>query len=225
MNAKIEYYKQLQQISVGLIRWMLYIMLRSMQATLAPWKPRDDADQINALDRNKNQMENSSRNLIILKAKKRYLVHLRQESTDANLPRTCLICQHSFEIGALTVCGHVYCKECMHLWWKEHRNCPMCKRSLKRNEFQQITYVVKRYFAFLKPADSWISCRYKPREVLLEEEPTTIDNIDQDQSSRSEIYSTIQSEILNQIKEIDLNGSYSCKVDNSTLMNPSQFSI
>lgn len=44
-----------------------------------------------------------------LRAKARYLLHLRSETNDGDTGKICVICQQSFEIGALTVCGHQFC--------------------------------------------------------------------------------------------------------------------
>ena len=47
-----------------------------------------------------------------LKSKGRYLVHLRDEATEADSHKLCIICQQHFEIGLLTTCGHSYCAQC-----------------------------------------------------------------------------------------------------------------
>ena len=124
MNSRLEYYRQLQQIS----------------DTVAP---REDDLDGEALDTMLENMIANERRLqartATLKARGRYLVHLRQESTQDDTPRLCVICQQPFEIGALTSCGHSYCKDCLRLWWGAHRNCPTCKKHLSRNDFHQIT--------------------------------------------------------------------------------------
>ncbi|EHK99867.1 putative Uncharacterized ATP-dependent helicase [Glarea lozoyensis 74030] len=53
------------------------------------------------------------------KSKRRYLLHLKMEAANPQEQRICVICREGFEIGALTVCGHQYCKECIQLWWSE----------------------------------------------------------------------------------------------------------
>ena len=126
MNARLEFYRQLQQIS----------------DTVAPYE--EDLD-LAARDRALSSMKGTERKLeariAALKAKGRYLEHLRDESTANETQRMCIICQQPFEVGALTLCGHSFCKECLRLWWSAHRNCPMCKKHLSRNDFHQITYV------------------------------------------------------------------------------------
>ena len=127
MNARLEYYRQLQTISDA----------------VAPYE--EDLDE-ETLARTLTEMEEHENRLqariSTLKARGRYLVHLRDESTTDVAQRFCIICQQPFEVGALTSCGHSYCKECLRLWWKTHRNCPTCKKTLSRNDFHQITYAV-----------------------------------------------------------------------------------
>lgn len=126
MNARLEFYRQLQQIS----------------DTVAPYE--EDLNQEardSALSTMKGTETKVEARIATLKAKSRYLEHLRYESTANGTQRMCIICQQPFEVGALTSCGHSYCKECLRLWWSAHRNCPTCKKHLSRNDFHQITYV------------------------------------------------------------------------------------
>ncbi|KAH0566126.1 hypothetical protein GP486_000487 [Trichoglossum hirsutum] len=122
MNARLEYYRQLQQIS----------------DTVAPLEDQQQRGSMVLSKMLKNEEKLESK-VASLKAKHRYLIHLRQESSSQDTHRTCVICQQAFEIGALTVCGHQYCKECMRLWWNEHKSCPICKKHLSLNDFHQIT--------------------------------------------------------------------------------------
>ncbi|OAX83468.1 hypothetical protein ACJ72_02170 [Emergomyces africanus] len=126
MNRRLEYYRQLQQIS----------------DTVAPYdedskgEPLDDVLFGNSLDSEHKIQEKISS----LRSKHRYLIHLRDESGAQESARICVICQSNFEIGVLTVCGHKYCKDCLQFWWRQHRTCPMCKIRLKSTDFYQITY-------------------------------------------------------------------------------------
>lgn len=94
--------------------------------------------------------------------------------------------------GVLTVCGHMYCAECLRLWRAAHHNCPMCKRPLGTRDFHQITY--------------------KPQQLVAQEEESHI-KLDQEGHSQNAIYSDISSGDLNQINSIDLHGSYGTKID------------
>ncbi|EAW11144.1 putative SNF2 family helicase/ATPase [Aspergillus clavatus NRRL 1] len=178
MNNRLEYYRQLQQIS----------------DTVAPY---DEESVGKPLDENlfaaKLKQENDiDAKISSLRSKHRYLLHLRDESGADTSARICVICQSSFEIGVLTVCGHKYCKDCLRLWWNQHRTCPTCKRRLKVNDFHQITY--------------------KPEEFVVQEEKSPA-KIEPGRSSNNFIYADISSGTLKEIKNIDLDGSFGTKID------------
>lgn len=129
MNSRLEYYRQLQQIS----------------DTVAPYEPNFNEETIATALATMQVAEMELRDRIaILKARDRYLLHLRDEATLSGSQRLCIICQQIFEMGVLTSCGHSYCVECLRLWWGAHRNCPTCKKHLSRNDFHQITYLFPR---------------------------------------------------------------------------------
>ena len=124
MNARLEYYRQLQTISDA----------------VAPYEEVVDDDALRAaIIKIKETEVRLQAKIATLKARGRYLMHLRAESTIEDVQRKCIICQEQFEIGALTSCGHSYCKECLRLWWNAHRNCPTCKKHLSRSDLFQIT--------------------------------------------------------------------------------------
>ena len=126
MNLRLEYYRQLQQIS----------------DTVAPYEEDFGEEARNLILLDKKAAESRAQARIArLKSKGRYLVHLRDDATNAESQKLCIICQQPFEVGILTSCGHSYCIECLRLWWASHRNCPTCKKHLTRNDFHQITYV------------------------------------------------------------------------------------
>lgn len=98
MNTRLEYYRQLQQVS----------------DSVAPYEgPVNDRVLDTMLE---NEVKLSQR-IATAKAKRRYLEHLRQEASNPDEQRICVICRETFEIGAITVCGHQYCKECIGEWW------------------------------------------------------------------------------------------------------------
>ncbi|KAL1304619.1 hypothetical protein AAFC00_003586 [Neodothiora populina] len=189
MNQRLEFYRQLQYIS----------------DTVAPYKEElDETLDKKALEIAEKSQEAKARILAQLKTKQRFLHHLRDESnSSSDAERVCVICQCSFEQGVLTVCGHQYCKECIQHWWKAHRTCPVCKRRLHGADFHDITY--------------------KPREMRAQEEEHTgsdlpsPDRSEATGSRASSLYSSLYSDIgtgtLDQIKSIDLNGSYGTKID------------
>ncbi|KAJ5736692.1 uncharacterized protein N7483_001817 [Penicillium malachiteum] len=178
MNNRLEYYRQLQQIS----------------DTVAPYDEESAGkpmDELLFLTKIKSE-EALEGKISSLKSKRRYLIHLRDESGSEDTNRICIICQSSFEVGVLTVCGHKYCKDCLQMWWRQHRTCPICKKSLKLSDFHQITY--------------------KSQELVAQEEqPAT--KFDHEHHPKNAIYSDISSGVLNEIKNIDLDGSFGTKID------------
>ena len=109
MNQRLEFYRQLQHIS----------------DTVAPWREELDEElDVAALQAQGAQEESAVRRLATFRTKKRFLLHLRNENNQEG-ERICVICQADFEVGVLTICGHQYCKECIRLWWHQHRNCPV----------------------------------------------------------------------------------------------------
>ncbi|MCJ1400590.1 hypothetical protein MMC11_003796 [Xylographa trunciseda] len=178
MNARLEYYRQLQTISDA----------------VAPYEEELDEDALKAaiVKIKENEVKMQAK-IATLKARGRYLVHLRAESTTDDVQRKCIICQEQFEIGALTSCGHSYCKECLRLWWNAHKNCPTCKKHLSRSDLFQITY--------------------KPQEMTVQEEAQLSTSDSESDSATSSIYSGINSLTLNQIKNIDVEGSFGSKID------------
>ncbi|KAL3441155.1 SNF2 family N-terminal domain-containing protein [Aspergillus insuetus] len=178
MNHRLEYYRQLQQIS----------------DTVAPYdeesagKPLDHELFNSKLE----QEEAFDAKISSLRAKGRYLIHLRDESGADETSKICIICQTGFEIGVLTVCGHKYCKDCLRLWWRQHRTCPVCKMRLKANDFHQITY--------------------KPQEFVVQEEKPS-QSLDLGRQSHNSIYTDISSGTLHEIKNIDLKDSFGTKID------------
>ncbi|KAH0024868.1 hypothetical protein KCU78_g4913, partial [Aureobasidium melanogenum] len=183
MNKRLDFYRQLQVIS----------------DTVAPYKEDwDDTLDVGALIAATRRHETQTKALAALKTKNRFLLHLREESTNSQeTQRICVICQGSFEQGVLTVCGHQYCKECINHWWSSHRTCPVCKRHLVLADFHQITY--------------------KPQELLAQEEQSEPSSPSQGSSKSatpgSTLYADISTDTLAQIKSIDLNGSFGTKID------------
>lgn len=97
-----------------------------------------------------------------------------------------------FLLGVLTVCGHKFCKDCLRLWWRQHRSCPICKVRLSANEFHDITY--------------------KPSEIVVQEEKTPT-HLEPGHSAKNAIYSNIKTRDLQEIKDVEIEGSFGTKID------------
>lgn len=183
MNSRLDYYRALQKIS----------------DMVAPYDEEHIGEPVNMTiykTMETSEMKVSDK-LSTLLSKQRYLLHLKAESSSQS-PRICTICQCEFEIGTLTVCGHQFCKECIQLWYGEHRNCPVCKRRLVSTDFHDITY--------------------KPAEMAVQAESplsnTNSQTLGNEKALNQSIYSDISSSTLNEIKNIDIQGaSFGSKVD------------
>ena len=183
MNARLDYYRALQKIS----------------DTVAPYDEENIGNPLDerAFDQLRHSEETVSEKVASLVSKRRYLMHLKTESS-SQAPRLCTICQCEFEVGTLTVCGHQFCKECIQLWWHEHRNCPICKKRLHLADFHDISY--------------------KPAEMFVQAETPSPGSASpascSDGSLSQSIYSDISTKTLNEIKNVELPGaSFGSKVD------------
>ncbi|CZR57904.1 related to S.pombe rad8 protein and Rdh54p [Phialocephala subalpina] len=178
MNYRLSYYRQLQEISDMII-------------------PYEGPNDESILAKMLKDEEAIIRKIAVAKSKRRYLEHLRLEATNPQEQKICVICRESFEVGALTVCGHQYCKECIRLWWNAHRNCPVCKKKLTLNDLHEITY--------------------KNQGLTVETED--VHDASHERSSpsknrKSAIYSEFSKAKLAEIKQIELDGPcFTTKVD------------
>ncbi|KAJ5894393.1 hypothetical protein N7495_006084 [Penicillium taxi] len=177
MNVRLEYYRHLQQIS----------------DTVAPYdeensgKPMDEALFASKL----KQEEALEGKIASLKSKRRYFIHLRDDSGAEDSSRVCIICQSGFQAGVLTVCGHKYCSDCIGMWLGQNRTCPVCKKPLRRNDFHRITY--------------------NPQDLVAQEEEEHV-KLDGGHSKNA-IYTDISSGLLKEIKNIQLHDSFGTKID------------
>jgi E3 ubiquitin-protein ligase SHPRH len=194
MNNRLEYYRGLQKIS----------------DTVAVYEPtgNEAENPVNfaeyaLLVKNEQQKEAKISTLL---SKHRYLGHLKAEQSASGAQRICVICQSPFENGTLTVCGHVYCRECILQWWNHHRSCPTCKRHLKSTDFHDITY---------KPQDLVVQKETEPDSEAPARPVSAASWKSEERPAATRIYSDISTTTLNEIKNIELRqGSYfGTKVD------------
>ncbi|RYO84363.1 hypothetical protein DL766_007650 [Monosporascus sp. MC13-8B] len=123
MNARIEYYRQLQAVS----------------DTVAVREQEENEDTDTIMKNLLNEEQSAQRRFTAAQSKHRYLLHLKEAGQTSNEPKICVICQSDFTLGVLTVCGHQFCKDCMSLWFKAHHNCPVCKKHLTLAMLHDIT--------------------------------------------------------------------------------------
>ncbi|KAI8965687.1 SNF2 family N-terminal domain-containing protein [Daldinia sp. FL1419] len=182
MNARVEYYRQLQGISDNVAQLEV-----------------DQTSDVDYLQREILQKENIlQKKFAVALPKHRYLIHLREAGQ--NTEEVCVICQCTFTLGVLTVCGHHFCKECIILWLDKSHNCPTCKTRLSKSMLHDITL--------------------KKQELRFHQEHSQENSQGSDEANaltklkRLGIYSEFSSDKLETIKTINLNGpSFATKID------------
>jgi len=207
-NQRLEFYRQLQELSDA----------------VEPLKDElDETLDLTALESVMRREELQATSLAKLQTQNRYLLSLRDETGHNSGPKICVICQFPFEYGVLTVCGHQFCKECIHHWWTEHKTCPVCKRVLGRSvDFHSITYRPQELRAQEEKPQSQSQSQSQSSTSPLNSSPTSTRTMSptsnssppsaKDSASTS-IYTSIDPAHLTQIKSIDLPISYGTKID------------
>ncbi|KAF2757096.1 hypothetical protein EJ05DRAFT_55747 [Pseudovirgaria hyperparasitica] len=184
MNRRIAFYAQLQQIS----------------DTVAPYKEEmDERLDRQALGEHEKKEEKITKQLASLRTRRRFLHHLKHESNTEDGPRSCAICTGLIEIGSLTSCGHVFCKECLRMWYRSHRSCPQCRKHLTIEDFQDITYRPQELQAI--------------QEDMGQLEQASSSASGTPMSNLSSLYSDMSGTTMQEIKGVELNGSYGTKID------------
>ncbi|XP_076603849.1 nuclear factor 7, brain-like [Chaetodon auriga] len=66
---------------------------------------------------------------------------------------SCSVCHNVFRDPVVLSCSHSFCKVCLKTWWRERRECPLCKRRSSRDE-PPLNLVLKNLCeAFLQQRD------------------------------------------------------------------------
>ena len=188
MNSRVDYYRQLQHIS------------DTVQPHEKDYSDTERQSELAKLFQKETKIQEKSGNL---KSKARYFIHLRDEALAAETGSTrfCIICQSDFDIGVLTVCGHMYCRDCWRLWMKSSRVfCPTCKKALdwyKTNDIRPFSV-------------------HASNDTLEEESSSPSSASSGGITTKDGIYTSIESAILNDIRGIDLSKRYGTKIDTLT---------
>lgn len=173
-----------------------YRQLQNISDAVAPLQEEmDERIDVAALQVQKRSEEEHQSKLDSLITRRRYLQHLKADAS-GETERMCIICQCPFEMGVLTVCGHQYCRECLLHWYRNHRSCPLCKRKLKSKDFHTVMY--------------------KPQELRAQEETASHAPEEGDSpssSTKTSIYSQVSQKTLDEIKAVDLRGTFGTKLD------------
>ncbi|KAK6080242.1 SNF2 family domain-containing protein [Seiridium cupressi] len=113
MNARVEYYRQLQAVS----------------DTVANWE-REESDDDEALMRGLvDEAAKAQQKMEAAIATQRYQVHLKNQSQGPS-KKTCPICTDTYTVGVLTPCTHEFCADCIKTWVAAHHRCPLCKKPI-----------------------------------------------------------------------------------------------
>lgn len=187
-NARVEYFKQLQQISDGVKMPNYGINVEDI-----------DVNKVDGLILVLLKTYNSLLSKLDKAVSKfRYLKSLACEdfptiATHSTKPANmfeCVICRSTITIGSLTHCGHKYCKDCLEQWLKARGNCPMCKTPISFQTIHNFTH----YAPNLK------ATRFN-----------NVKNVKH--ANLYSIYKHMDSNLVADIQNIHLKDSYSSKVD------------
>lgn len=194
-NSRVEYFKQLQQIS------------DTVQNSAYPYTHTDlDGDKITGhLKFHLDFLSNVNNSLLRLASRQGYLDSLvrvdhkeggKREDKEASLDETiCLICQGEIIVGSLAPCGHRFCKLCLNEWLYRSPTCPLCKSYTNRESIYNFT---------LYRAD-----------IKAEKVPNLHINLtnNSDHDELHQVYKTSDPATLKKIQNIQLDNSYGSKVD------------
>ena len=186
-NCRIDYYKQLQQIS-DTVQTSDFHMNRE---ELVISKIMTKLVSYGLLHKHlKFKMDKSV-------AKFRYLRGLTGSdediiNKDEDEALMCIICRSTITIGSLTQCGHKYCKDCLEQWLRNSHSCPMCKSVITTSSVYNFTH-------------------HKPD--LKANKVEDANTVDKNNNILYSIYKPISKDIIDEIQLIKLKQSYSSKVN------------
>ncbi|PVH17708.1 uncharacterized protein CXQ87_000601 [Candidozyma duobushaemuli] len=195
-NARVEYFKQLQQISDS-VQGKTYC---TEQDALEPKKVDSEVAShlmlFTAAQRRLTRAVSRLRYLSTLIPKNEALKQEAEESTDDS--NDCVICQSQIVVGSLTPCGHKFCKACLEEWLKARSSCPICKTYTTRDTVHHFTH----YKSDLKaqPVENGTHDTSSHKETA-------------ESAAVHQIYKQLDDETLRRISSIKLKNSYGSKVD------------
>jgi len=166
----------------------LWILL-TFQDTVENYSGENPDEDLRKLTEQERQLEPKlARN----RARKRYLQELKSWESKIDQERLCVICQSSFDVGALTKCGHLFCFACLQIWLKTHHTCPVCKERLWHNDWHKIAA--------------------QKTDVVLR----GTESSHHDHTFSQAIYEAVDRKVLQQIQLVQLKASFGSKIDNLT---------
>lgn len=216
-NARLDYYRQFQAISDHVEQ---FTVLKKPKPTLIGQQLDELLDRARGrergieLEESDISNEERSRRVASILAKVKHDVHKSTNAINAGQTRSrylkflgqgwsdgpseCLICLEAVELGAFTVCGHIFCRHCFLRWFGANGTCPICKTWLPNgNAFRTIDLSTR---SSDKEASDRKSSSAVPSHVNDEHDPKTI-------------YRTLDDDTKRMIGSIELKRSYSTKID------------
>ncbi|ANZ74908.1 BA75_03286T0 [Komagataella pastoris] len=178
-NSRVNYFKGLQQISENVM----------------PYTPigLDPAAQLRGAEAEENRYK---RQVAQAQLRSNYLRSLGNNA-ESNDERLCIICRSDITIGALTKCGHQYCKDCLKEWLKKSSTCPLCKAHLDHFSIYFFTFTrddLKASLLTANEADAETEKEEFKKEIY-------------------SIYKPMNDETLQEIQDIPIQKMYGSKVD------------
>lgn len=119
-NARVEFFKQLQQISDTVQTGEYGIDRNNLEGEVVALEVLKKVKTFDLTDKKLDQSI----------GRYRYLQTLVSESSTKSDQTMCIICRSNITLGSLTQCGHKYCKDCLEQWLKTSHTCPMCKATV-----------------------------------------------------------------------------------------------
>ncbi|EMG47177.1 hypothetical protein G210_2518 [Candida maltosa Xu316] len=110
------------------------------------------------------------------------------DAMEDDLKSMCTICRCSITIGTLTHCGHKFCKECLDHWLQQSHKCPLCKAHIHSGSIYTYT-------------------RYKPELKV-----NQVHDV-HDMTKLHSIYKALDQKVIEELASIRVNKPLSSKVD------------
>lgn len=198
-NSRVEYFKQLQQVSDSVQPKTYSFDQEDMQA-----KNIDSELKrlFTLLSGERNRLTKSLTRFKYLKTlKPTPEVKIKEENgqeEEASEDLMCIICQALIRVGSLTACGHRFCKACLDEWLSRHLTCPMCKSYTDKDTVYYFTHYEHDLKAHAEEANEITTLRVS--------ESSQHDALHQ-------VYKQVDHETLRDIQRMKLSKSYGSKVD------------
>lgn len=200
-NARVEYFKQLQQISDSVEAKTYGFSQEEFKADLIDGEFQTLFNHL-AAARNRLTRGMSRYRYLATLIPQEESVKIKQETSQTNDSQediVCIICQSEITVGSLTSCGHKFCKACLDEWLNTgHPWCPLCKTPTDRDTIYYFTH----YKSDLKAQA--VETGHDDNESEIEKHH---------KQSIHQVYKQMDPAVLKKIQRMKLSNSYGSKVD------------